>query len=402
MASRTICPGCFLLISIEFDTFDKILFQKLVYTGKLISEKQQVSYFIKVVAFFWLATKIWSYKTWITDRIYPVIPPLDIVKNVPGFVHLFLFGFSLLALLVILFKESRLLLISLFLSEMLSCSLDTVRWQPWEYMYMCILLMTIINFHKPKNILLLTHLLLVSIYLFSGLHKFNRGFLSLVWMNMILIDFFGLSMDLILKYKLFFVGLLIPIVELVLAGLLLISKSKRRISYILILVHVIILIVIGPFGLQYNSVVWFWNLVMIGMLLIIYVKPIDPVTKSFCTSNFYWLVLWFVMPGFSFFGHWYQYFSFNLYSGKGEQLYFCFSEKKGELKPYFDPKMNTICLGKPCINLQNWALAEIKSAPLPETEIYRKIAVYMKQKYPNDSIKIISYDLQTQKRVEMK
>lgn len=373
-----------------------------MYTGKLISERQQVSYFIKVVAFFWLITKIWSFKTWITDRIYPVIPPLDIVKNVPGFVHLFAFGFSLLALLLILFKENRLLLISLFLSEILSCSLDTVRWQPWEYMYLCILLIMIINFHKPKNIILLVHLFLVSVYVFSGLHKLNRSFLSLAWMNMILIDFFGLSMDVILKYKLFFVGLLIPIVELALAILLLISKSKRKISYVLMGIHVVILIVIGPFGLQHNSVVWFWNLAMIGMLLIIYVKPIDSVTNSFCTSNFYWFVLWFIMPVFSFFGHWYQYFSFNLYSGKGEQLYICFSEKKKELKPYFEPATNNICPGKPCVNLQNWALAEIKSAPLPETEIYRKIGVYMKQKYPNDTIKVLSYDPMSQKKGEVK
>lgn len=373
-----------------------------MYTGKLISEKKQVSYFIKVVAFFWMITKIWSYKTWITDRIYPVIPPLDIVRNIPGFVHLFLFGFSLLALLLILFKENRLLLILLFLSEMLSCLLDTVRWQPWEYMYLCILLITIINFHKPKNIILLMHLFLVSIYIFSGLHKLNRSFLSLAWMNMILIDFFGLSMDVILKYKLFFVGLLIPVVELVLAVLLLLSKSKRKISYVLMGIHVIILIVIGPFGLEHNSVVWFWNLAMIGMLLVIYIKPIDPVTNSFCTSNFYWFVLWFIMPVFSFFGHWYQYFSFNLYSGKGEQLYICFSKKKEELKPYFESAMNNICPGKRCINLQDWALAEIKSAPLPETEIYRKIGVYMKQKYPNDSIRILSYDPMTQKRVELK
>lgn len=389
--------------SAEFNIFDKTSKPFMYQRNLLIAEKKQVNYLIKIIAFFWLITKVWSYKTWITDRIYPVIPPLDILKNVPGFVHVFLLGFSLLALLLILcVKENRLVLILLFLSELISCFLDTVRWQPWEYMYMCILLIMIIHFHKPKNVLLLMHLFLVSIYIFSGLHKLNRGFLSLAWMNMILIDFFGLSMDTILKYKLFFVGLLIPATEILLAVLLLLSKSKRKISYVLIIIHLIVLIIIGPFGLQHNSVVWFWNLAMIGILLIMYVRPIDPVTINFCRSNSYWLALWFIMPVFSFLGHWYQYFSFNLYSGKGEQIYMCFSKKEEELKPYFESETNSICPGKPCLNLQNWALSEIKSAPLPETEIYRKIAVYMKQKYPNDSIKIISYNPQTQKRVEVK
>lgn len=366
----------------------------------LASEKQQVTYLIKAVAFFWLITKIWSYKTWITDRMYPVIPPLEFLQYIPGFLHEFLFGFSLLALLMVLFlKTSRWLLISLFLSELVSCSLDTVRWQPWEYMYMCILLVTIINFHKPKSIVLLMHLFLVSVYLFSGLHKLNRSFLSLAWMNMILIDFLGLSMDIILKYKLFFVGLIIPIVELFLAILLLLSKSKKKISYLLIMTHLAILIVIGPFGLQHNSVVWFWNLTMIFILLIVYAKPIEPVTKNFCALNFYWLILWFVLPIFSFFGSWYQYFSFNLYSGKGDQMYICFSEKEEELKPYFEPETNIVCKGGKCINLQNWALSEIKSVPLPENEIYRKIAAYMKQKYAHTKLKIILYNPQTQKRV---
>ena len=363
---------------------------------------KQISYLIKVIAFFWLVTKIWSYKTWITERVYPVIPPLEILKNVPDFLHLFLFGFSLLALLLVLIcKENRLLLISLFISELLSCSLDTARWQPWEYMYLCFLLMIIINFSRPKNIILLSHIFLVSIYLFSGLHKFSRDFLSVIWLKMVLTDFLGLSMDFILKYKLFFAGLLIPVVEIILAISLLFSASKRKISYLLIFMHLSILIFIGPFGLKYNSVVWPWNLSMIFILVITYIKPIEPITKTILIPNMYWFLLWFVMPVFSLFGSWYQYFSFNLYSGKGDQMYICVSENEKELQPFVESENNFLCKGASCINLQNWALGEIKSAPIPETEIYRKVAVYLKQKYGRDKVKIILYYPKTQKRVEL-
>ncbi|MDQ0595578.1 hypothetical protein QFZ37_003947 [Chryseobacterium ginsenosidimutans] len=368
---------------------------------KDISEKQ-INYLIKVIAFFWLLTKIWSYKTWIAARVYPVIPPLDFLKNVSGFVHLFLFGFSLLALLAVLcFKTNRWLLIALFFSEVLSCSLDIVRWQPWEYMYLCFLLIVIINFYKPKNTLVVSHIFLVSIYLFSGLHKFSRDFLSIVWLNMILVDFFGFSMDFILKYKLFFAGLLLPVIEVILAISLLISKSKKKISYVLISMHLGILIFIGPFGLKYNSVIWPWNVAMIFIVMIIYLKPIETVNKNILLSNLYWIVLWFVMPVFSLFGSWYQYFSFNLYSGKGDQMYICVYGNEKELKPFFENKSNILCEGKLCINLQNWALKEIKSAPIPEIEIYRKIGVYMKQKYSKHHLKIILYNLETRKSVEL-
>jgi hypothetical protein len=368
---------------------------------KDIPEKQ-INYLVKLIAFFWLLTKIWSYKTWITERLYPVIPPLDLLKNVPDFLHQLLFGFSLLALLAILFfKTNRWLLIALFFSEVLSCSLDVVRWQPWEYMYLCFLLIFIINFYKPKNILVVSHIFLISIYLFSGLHKLNREFLSTVWLNMVLVNFFGISMDFILKYKLFFTGLLIPVIEVILAILLLLSKSKKKISYVLISMHLSILMLIGPFGLKYNSVIWPWNLAMIFILVIIYSKPMEPVNKNILVSNMYWIVLWFVMPVFSLFGSWYQYFSFNLYSGKGDQMYICGFRNEKDLEPFFEPKNNILCKGKPCINLQNWALEEIKSAPIPEIEIYRKIGTYMKQKYSKDHLKIILYNLNTQKKIEL-
>jgi len=368
---------------------------------KDISDKQ-VEYLIKVIAFFWLFAKIWSYKTWITERVYPLIPPIDLLKNVPGIFHQFVFGFSILALLGILcFKTSRWLLISLLTSEIISCSLDTVRWQPWEYMYLCFLLMYIINFYKPKSILLLSHIFLVSIYLFSGLHKFNRDFLASVWRDMFLVDFLGLSMVFIVKYKLFFIGLLIPITEVVLAILLVVSKSKRKVSYFLILMHVSILILIGPIGLKYNSMVWPWNLAMIFILMITYAKPIECSYKNKIVPNLYWFVLWFLLPVFSLFGSWYQYFSFNLYSGKGNQMYICISENEKELAPYFEPKSSTFCKGKVYINLQNWALQEIKSVPLPELEIYRKMAIHLKQKYSKDDVKIILYNSESQTSIEL-
>lgn len=366
------------------------------------SENLQVKYLTKVIAFFLLVTKIWSYKTWIADRVYPIIPPVDFLKHVPDFLHIFLFGFSLLILMIILFlKENRLLLVVLFLSELVSCSLDTVRWQPWEFMYLCILLLVIINFRKPKNILFLTHLFLVSVYIFSGLHKLNRSFLSSVWLDVILNDFFGLSLSAILKYKLFFVGLLIPAIELSLAVLLFLSKSKRKISYFLIFIHVSILIIIGPFGLKYNSIIWFWNVAMIAILLIVYAKPIEAVNKTFYIRQSYWLVLWFVMPIFSFFGLWYQYFSSNLYSGKGYQMYICVNNNNDELKPYLESVNGKLCKDKPYIILQNWAMSEIKSAPIPELEVYKKISIEVKKKYGDKNVKVFLHNIETKRTEEL-
>lgn len=367
-----------------------------------ISENQQVKYLIKVIAFFLLITKIWSYKTWIAERTYPVIPPFDFLKYVPDSLHVIIFGFSLLNLLLILFlKAKRYLLLSFFMFELLSCLLDTVRWQPWEFMYMCMFLVVVINFSKPKNIILLFNLLLVAMYFYSGFHKFNRSFLEVFWRDSVLQDLFGLPLEVILKFKLFFVGLLIPIIEVLLAILLFFSKSKRKISFFLIIMHICILIVLGPLGLQYNSIVWFWNLALIVILLIVYQKPIIPINKNLVLANFYWVILWFVMPVFSFFGMWYQYFSFNLYSGKGYQMYICLKNDNAELKLYSEPVDNQLCKGKLYVNLQNWAMTEIKSAPSPEIKVYKKMSNEVKKKYGNNNVKIFLYNYQTKKTEEL-
>ncbi|UZT97034.1 hypothetical protein ODZ84_17780 [Chryseobacterium fluminis] len=362
----------------------------------------QIGYLIKAIAFFWLIAKILSYKTWVTERVYPVIPPLEILKNIPDFLHYFLFVFSVLLLVITLFfRRKQVLLIVLFLSELLSCSLDTVRWQPWEYMYLCFLLIIIINDNRPKNILLLSHLFLVSIYFFSGLHKVGRDFLSEVWLNMVLVDFLGISMDVILKYKLFFIGLIIPFVEIALALLLLVPKLRKKVSYFLILMHLSILIFIGPFGLQYNTVIWPWNLAMICILLIVYAEPFEPAKTKMFTYHLYWLILWFVLPFFSLSGGWYQYLSFNLYSGKGDKMYICISGNPRELRPFLDAGTHNICKTEYSVNLHNWALKEIKSVPVPEIEIYEKIAVYLKHKYSAGNLKIMLYNHRTQKRTEL-
>lgn len=369
-----------------------------------LTRERQVVYLIKILAFFWFITKAWTYKAWVVDREYPVIAPSEALDHIPGSVHVILLFFSFLALLaILLFKQNRFLLILLFAAELLSCALDTVRWQPWEYMYLCILLVLIINFMKPRNIILLVHWLLVSVYLFSGLHKFSRVFLSEVWVKMILTGYLHFPLPLILTYKLFFAGLLIPLTEIMLAVLLYRMKNKKPVSYMLVFMHLGILLFIGPFGLQYNSVVWFWNLFMICLLFVVYRQPLPVQDRRFFIRQAYWTVIWFILPVFSFSGMWYQYFSFNLYSGKNAYLYVCFPQR---------PAMKSIFIKLPhyahpenqkevCIGLQDWAMVEMRLVPLPEPEIYRKIAERLKQKYAGLQVSVFLYNPVTGKRTDL-
>ena len=367
----------------------------------VLSDKSCAYLLIRGIAFFWFITKIFSYKTWIASRKFPVIAPSEYLRDIPSEIHWMLFVVSMLMLFMIVISPKKYLLILFLIFEFLSCSLDTVRWQPWEFMYFVIFTLYFFNFKKQKSFFLLVHLFVASVYIFSGLHKFNRGFLSNVWTQMILQSFFNLSSEAILTYKMFFMGLIIPVTEFFAGLLLILSKHKKQISYFLISVHIFVLLIIGPFGLNYNPVVWSWNLAMIFLLTVIYLKPVKQIEMIFIKQNAVWVILWFVMPFLSFYSMWYQYFSSGLYTGKEKQLYIYVSKQNNNYKEFSDSSDLNLNQKFYIVNLQNWALAEIKSVPLPEDEIYRKISIYLKEKLGKDCQKIILYDPQSRKLIRL-
>ncbi|WP_236255533.1 hypothetical protein [Chryseobacterium indoltheticum] len=74
---------------------------------KIESAGQQANVLMRIIALFWFVTKVWSYKAWIADRFYPVIPAFDFFKYIPSYFHTLLFVISLLLLLIILFAKKN-------------------------------------------------------------------------------------------------------------------------------------------------------------------------------------------------------------------------------------------------------------------------------------------------------
>src|SRR4029078_7764197 len=130
----------------------------------------------RFICLFWLVAKIISWKLWLADRVFPVVPPFRFLF-VPQAIHLVLFIFSLVTLSVLLiFPLSRVLQVSVIIIEAFSCLLDQNRWQPWEYQYTFIILALVINYKNEKNATSVIALILGSVYFFSGIGKMNPAF----------------------------------------------------------------------------------------------------------------------------------------------------------------------------------------------------------------------------------
>jgi len=351
---------------------------------------------LRITCGFWLFTKVFSWKVWVTERLFPLAPVTDYLYNIPAWVHVLLLGSSLLLLAVLVIKPSfKALLPILLISELLSCLLDQNRWQPWEYQFIITVFIFIINKNNYAHIKYMIAFLLAATYLYSGLQKMNEGFLYVVWDKMILHYFLHRSY----QHSLFvhYSGYVLAITEALGGFCLLFSKTQRKAAIFLIAMHIFNLLFLGPRGIDYNPVVWGWNMLMSIYLYLLFIHtPTSNIT--FLLVNQGWnktvFILLGICPALNFIGLWDNYLSNSLYSGKLPLMAVCVNDTTAlkELKPYLVKKDNLhFCDSNTVIYTQKWAMTEMNVPPYPEERVYRKIKTALTAKYPAGSCSVCLY-----------
>lgn len=347
------------------------------------------NYFVKITCFFWLITKLITYKLWIANRLFPIVPPLEWLHKTPAVVHHILLSISLLCLAILFVKPSSfILLIVFFASEILSCVLDQNRWQPWEYQFLFTILIIIFSRKKPQLLFSAIFIILISTYFFSGINKIGTGFLEKVWSRMILVGFFRIPRHLAHHPFVYFSGYIIPLIEASSAVGLLFLRTRKPAAISLILMHLFNLLLIGPIGLNYNTSIWPWNVLMIFYLQFLFLsKPMIDNSLQLSKYHIPIILFWIITPVLYLFGMWDTYLSSSLYSGKTQNMIICFSGNKQKypenLKPYFNTKdSKTFCKGGRYISVTKWSMNEMKVPCYPERRIFMQIKNMMNKRYP--------------------
>lgn len=275
----------------------------------------------------------------------------------------------------------------LLAAEIMSCLLDQNRLQPWDYLYMFTLFIFMANAGNQKLATIAFAFILVSTYFYSGLGKLNEGFLQTIWSKMILHLFLKIPAKTVQQTWLFYGGLCAGFFELM-AGIGLLFLKTRRISAgLLMLMHLFILLFIGPAGLNYNRIVWPWNIAMIFYLYYIFVKneKIDLSFKFLLSGrNIPVLICWGILPILNLVGYWDNYLSSGIYSGKLPQMLICIKDtsKCPGLKRFCKPDYRHLCNGCNTIDLGYWAISETNVAPYPEMRVYKKLQHKLVLQYP--------------------
>jgi hypothetical protein len=365
----------------------------------------------RLICFFWLVAKVISWKVWLADRLFPIVPPFNFLF-VPSFVHLVLFVFSLLALLALfLFPSKRFLQISIIIIEILACLLDQNRWQPWEYQYIFIIIALVINYKNDKNAISVIAFISVAIYFYSGLSKMNAIFSLSILNSLTRLGIFHASNSYLYNFLAYHIGYALGIVEASLSIGLLFQRTKKIAALFLILMHFLIIVVFGPFGINYDIIIWPWNVAMPLVLYVLFISK-EPVSIQFKSIKKGWnkiiIILFGILPALNFFGYWDFFLSSSLFSSKppGMFIYIRNPEDNKELKSYFKIDKNNFLTDSNlfAINVRTWSFKELMVPAYPELRVYKNIKYQILKRYPNidATFIVVMYTNGEKKKIELK
>jgi hypothetical protein len=313
-----------------------------------------------------------SPKLWLSERVYPMTPVWPPLRAIPAPLDYFLYGTMLALLVAIAFVERPGKLIGFFVPLAILVALfDQSRWQPWFYQYLVMLIAVGLG----KQALDVCRLVMVCTYFWSGLQKANLEFVHNVFPFML-----GSWAGVVPAWM----GFVAPFVEVAIGIGLLTRRFRIYAIYGGIAMHAFILLAIGPFGSNSNSVVWPWNIAMICFLLILFRQQPELSAREILwpREGVYQrvvLALFGILPALSFFNLWDGYLSSALYSGvRNTGVVYVSDALKDrlpkEIVAHVYPSNRP---GTGILILRDWSMSELNAGIYAEPRIYKSLGRYI-------------------------
>lgn len=347
-----------------------------------------------------------SWRLWTTDRDFPYFPVSDAIPQFNGALgSVFIFAL-LLALLANAHVASQKLTVAIILSFLYLCLQDQMRWQPWVYQYLLMLLpFAFVSVRSGqeahRSILGLCRLVIVAVYLWGGIHKCHAGFIS-VYQNSLAKPILDAIDSPFLISFVTTIGYAIPPIEILIALSLLFRPTRNLAVLGAIGTHVIILILLGPAkGYISNSVVWPWNIAMCGMVVLLFrnTERLDvfrfPRHARLKTAGTAIATLLFACPILFYFSKWDRYLSFNLYSGRQKQMIVKVDSNTIEQVPQaWRPYLvdTNASDGHRILPISSWTQGELNVPLISEWRILRSLSRQLCQQVPGEPALVFYID----------
>lgn len=320
-----------------------------------------------------------SLNLWLNTRLFPRIPVAPWFPAWPGpWDAVFLALFLLTLVAAVWFYRPA---VGLFLvGALFLYGGDQNRGQPWMYLYVVLLLLTLFP-EKPG--MAGCRIVLSALYVWTGLQKCGPQFQAVIvpYMTQPVANWLPAGGVTLVKWTI----MAAPAVEIFIGIGLWVPRLRRVALFLVILVHGTALLLLGPWGHNYNLVVWPWNLAMVALVLVLF--PVahwqaewQALRRSIGALTVTALVI--LLPVLSYFGRWDSYFSFALYSGNlaKADLFIVPSmvpRLPEPMRRFARPLLPHVVAAYPGLegllifDLQSWGMAEMGVPPIPEPRGYR-------------------------------
>ncbi|MFP6620393.1 MAG: hypothetical protein VB877_13685 [Pirellulaceae bacterium] len=219
-----------------------------------------------------------TWKLWTPQTVFPRVPLVGLLASLPVAIHWIVLGVlvgSCLAILLIRPSShyQRWALVGFLLAACLLVALDQHRLQPW--FYQCLLFALVMICCAPARALPLLRALLVSVYVFSALGKFDYQFLHSLGPQLLeagcqLVGISSIGWPAPLPVL---VSGLFPAVELLGAVGLLVPQLRKLALVAMVSMHLGLLLILGPLGLDHQPGVLAWNLSFVLQVLLLFGGP---------------------------------------------------------------------------------------------------------------------------------
>jgi hypothetical protein len=318
-----------------------------------------------------MAGLLLSPKLWVGARFYPLTPIAGFLKPLP-----YPFDYAVYILVLILLAASALaprprwwIAASVLLLAALWAQ-DQSRLQPWCYQYAFMLVALAIP--DPGASLNVCRLIVAAIYFWSGAQKLNPYFASGIF------TYLAHSLAARLPALVTAAGYTAPLIEISCAVGLLTRKFRAPAIAILIAMHAFILLSIGPFGHNFNTVVWPWNMAMIVFLLLLFCHSqagLREILWSPAAFHRVVFVLFALAPALSFFNLWDSYLSAALYSGNRNQGAIHMTDAVAKHLPdEVTGDLGEAADGSLQLLVNDWSFDELNVPAYPELRIFKSAA----------------------------
>jgi len=344
-----------------------------------------------------------SWLLWIPQDLYPQVPFISTLTDLPAFVHYFLAAGMLISLFLVLIlpvskKSSRLFLIGFVFFSTASILLNQHRFQPW--MYHLMITACILAIAPAKFSIRFLRIVIVSIYFYSAFSKMDAVFPELTGGRILkgifkVIDYDAKFMDPKTFRLLVF---MFPAGELLTAILLSFKRSRFFGLILSVIMHVVLFLTFSPLGLHHQNGVLIWNLYFVVQNILLFrsvsknndkvlspeaIKQSQP--RSLGTAVAFVLTMTVcllpLLEPWGLFDHWP---AWGLYASRQERVRISIHESVAdnigeELKPYLEPVRFNEQWRR--LRIHQWSLDKLKAPMYPQDRFQIGVALAVGKKF---------------------